>query len=228
MHGDEMHLLTACREAVRRQHELAAALAAHLRVPVGELFYRWATRQVGAQRGTLAGGDWRYFFHGLECDFAHNADGRLLRLDFGPGGRVDTFSGWGLSQFVLHSRAPWPTFIELKEYMTLGLPAPVSASGALARLWDLLDQVEALGWVGKAAPGLIRFEESHTQVNAEGIRLVTLPEGSPERLWFDVMVCHRLVITAAGYRVLGEEPPHNESVLNGTFAGDGSRNGAVG
>src|SRR5437016_4606409 len=143
MHDPELRLLTACREAVRRQHELAAALAAHLRVPASELFYRWAVRQF-AQRGTLEGGEWRYFFHGAECDLAHNADGRVLRLDFGPGGRVDTFCGWGILRFVLHTRKPWEEFDDLKRYLTDGLATGASDFEALPRLGILLDQVEAL------------------------------------------------------------------------------------
>src|SRR5437879_2699245 len=96
----EIGVLKACQELVHRQQEMLPLLAAALHVPEKEVFYTWALHKC-KQHGDLEGTDWWYFFHGLECDLRNKADGRCLRIDFGPGGRVDTFTAWGVLQFIM-------------------------------------------------------------------------------------------------------------------------------
>ena len=100
----EFDVLAACQEAVARQHEMLPLLAETLRVPESEVFYTRAERRF-QQHGDLEGTDWWYFFHGLECELRNRADGRILRIDFGPGGTVDTFTAWGVFQFIMRLSA---------------------------------------------------------------------------------------------------------------------------
>lgn len=87
----ELGVLEVCREVVVRRREMLPRLAEALGVAAEEVFYTWAIRRC-RQRGTLGDTGWVYFFHGFECDLEHTGDGRLLRIDFGPGGRVDTLT----------------------------------------------------------------------------------------------------------------------------------------
>src|SRR5438876_540615 len=87
----ELAVLEACREATVRNQEMLPLLAAALGVSEAEVFYTWAFRKC-RQRIRLGETDWVTFFHGLECDLKNQKDGRFLRIDFGPGGRVDTFT----------------------------------------------------------------------------------------------------------------------------------------
>jgi hypothetical protein len=98
-------------------------LAHHLGVAPEEVFYRWIRSPGCEQSGSIAGSDWRYFFHGLECDLKNVCDGRFLRLDFGPNGRYDTFTGWGILQFIMTTKHPWHEFPELKAFLAAG-PEP--------------------------------------------------------------------------------------------------------
>src|SRR5688572_23142460 len=98
----ELGVLEACREVVHRQHELLPLLAAALNVREEDVFYTWALRQC-KQHGALEGTDWWYFFHGMECDLKNKVDGRFLRIDFGPDSSVDTFTAWGVLQYIMTS-----------------------------------------------------------------------------------------------------------------------------
>src|ERR1700692_34008 len=84
----EIGVLEACRESIQRNREMLPILAAALHVPETDVFYTWAFRRC-RQRIPLGDSGWTTFFHGLECDLNNSKDGRRLRVDFGPGGRVD-------------------------------------------------------------------------------------------------------------------------------------------
>src|SRR4051794_13571540 len=96
----EFDIVEACGEAELRQREMIPQLASALDAPVEEVFYTWAFRRC-RQHGEIPNSPWRYFFHGLECDLKNTTDGRFLRLDFGPRGRIDTFTAWGVLQFIM-------------------------------------------------------------------------------------------------------------------------------
>jgi hypothetical protein len=61
------------------------------------VFYTWCERKT-RQSGSL-NEYYKYFFHGYECDF-RGGSGEYIRVEFGPCGRVDTFTSYGLSSFV--------------------------------------------------------------------------------------------------------------------------------
>ena len=115
----ELEVLKACYELLQHQKKLLTLLAFDLRLGVYDVFFAWALRQC-SQRGKLQN-DWCYRFHGLECDFENESDGRFIRLDFGPYGRVDTFTSWGLLQFIMTTQKPWSGFANLKVLSETGL-----------------------------------------------------------------------------------------------------------
>ena len=82
MDARERAVLEACQEVVQRQHELLPLLAAAIQVREADVFYTWALRKC-PQHGDVPETNWRFFFHGLECDLHNKTDGRFLRIDFG-------------------------------------------------------------------------------------------------------------------------------------------------
>ena len=76
---------------------LVSLLAAKIGVPEDEVFYTWCERKT-RQSGSL-NEYYKYFFHGYECDF-RGENGEYIRVEFGPCGRVDTFTSYGLSSFI--------------------------------------------------------------------------------------------------------------------------------
>jgi hypothetical protein len=172
-------------------------VARALGVAESEVFYTWAFRRC-KQRWTLAV-NWNCFFHGLECDLENTADGRLLRLDFGPGGRVDTFTMWGVLRFVMTSAAPWPEYPDLRrEFSESGTWTNTTAIEAV---WDRLDE---LGMFQEADEELAEFEESYASIGPDGLRHVNYPPGTPETVQADCSVAHRVVLTPLAHGVLDE------------------------
>src|SRR5438093_10228457 len=135
-----LYFFHACCQVVLRQEELVPALAKVLGVRPDEVFYTWAARKC-EQTGFLDE-KWRYFFHGLECDLRNLKDGRFLRIDFGPGGRFDAFTAWGVTQFVMTSKEPWPDFGELRDYLAKGALPYTEHSGSAEKAERLLDRLQ--------------------------------------------------------------------------------------
>lgn len=181
-----------------RQQELVPALAKTLGVQPSQVFYHWVIPPRCRQIGVIEETEWRYFFHGHECNLKHQADGRFLRLDFGPGGRFDTFTGWGILQFVMTSKAPRPEFPELQAYLAEKVPPFDELSGSYQRMTELWERLASLGWVEVVAPELVELEEQHTTIDADGRAVVKLPgvygDFTRPEFW-DVMVSHRWVIS---------------------------------
>jgi hypothetical protein len=84
----ESQFLEAAAELTLRQHELEPLVAA----VIGRRAYDYWILGHGRNDPALGaldlakGGEWRFHFHGLEFDVLHIADGRSVRVDFGPGG----------------------------------------------------------------------------------------------------------------------------------------------
>lgn len=190
-------LLMACEQFVGVRRPLVEDLASALGVPPQELFYLWMERRC-RPRGTLQGGAWGYYFHGYECDFRHGSDGRFLRFDFAPGGATEAFTAWGVTQFVMTTRTPWPEFPALQAHLAEKPPPYNELSGDVGRAVQLCEGLEKEGFVSVAAPDLIAFGRQHTTLNAEGIAVQRLPDDTPERTWLDVSVADRNVVTAEG------------------------------
>jgi hypothetical protein len=189
--------LIACDEFVAVRRPLLEDLAAALGITSQELFYFWLERRC-RNRGSLSNGDWGYYFHGYECDFRHRVDGRFLRFDFGPGGTTEAFTEWGVTQFVMTAKSPWPVFPELQAHLAEMPPPYNEFSGAVARAISLYERLEKEGFVDVAAPDLIAFGQQHTSLNTEGVAVLRLPENTPEHTCFDVSVAERKVLTTKG------------------------------
>jgi len=172
-------------------------LAAALDVAPAEVFYTWAQRKCG-QRGQLGQGAWVYFFHGLECDLRNTDDGRLLRVDFGPEGRVDTVTAWGVLQLAMTSVTPWREFRRLKtEFVSVGAP-PDPYAGDLRRFGAVWDRLESAGCFETTAPQLLELERASTTIGEDGIRRVRYSADTPERVRIDCSVAHRKVLSSLG------------------------------
>lgn len=198
----EFCFLCACQELVCRQQKLLYEFSKTLNIQPEDIGYNWAICR-NNQVGMIANTEWRYFFHGLECDLKHCSDGRFLRIDFGPHGRLDTFTGWGVLQFIMTSKAPWQEFPELRAYLAGKSPPFNELSGSYEKMINFLNKLEDLQLIGVADSELCILVEKHTTINAKGQRVVSLPEGLPERIyWFDSMVCNRLVISELGQQVI--------------------------
>jgi hypothetical protein len=198
----EFYFLCACQELVFRQQELLYELGKTLHIPPEDIGYNWAIYRSN-QVGMIANSEWRYFFHGLECDLKHRSDARFLRIDFGPQGRLDTFTGWGVLQFIMTSKAPWQEFPELRAYLADKPPPFNELSGSHEKMINFLDRLGDSQLIEVADPELCMLVEKYTTINANGQQVVSLPEDLPERIfWFDSMVCNRLVISELGKQVI--------------------------
>jgi hypothetical protein len=195
----EFQLLAACRDATERAKEMLPLVARAIGVAESEVFYTWALRRC-KPRWTLEGTNWNCVLHGLECDLENTQDGRLLRLDFGPGGRVDTFTMWGVLRFVMTSIAPWPEYPELKrEFAESGTWTNTTAIEAV---WDRLGE---LGVFQEANEELAEFEENYASIGPDGMRHVIYPPGTPETVQADCSVANRPILTPLALRVLNEQ-----------------------
>jgi hypothetical protein len=196
-------LLSACGEAVLRQQEIVPLLAEVLDAKPSEIFYKWMERQF-KQTGVFANGEWKHFFHGGECDLTNLVDGRCLRVDFGPHGRLDTFTGFGVLQFVMTSKAPWREFPELRDYLAEKPPPFDRLSGSHARMTALFDELKTAGFVEVADPELCALIERHTVINAPGQTEIRLPTDLPNTVFFDMLASKRYVLSQSGLQAIAE------------------------
>ena len=201
MEAFELGVLEACQELIHRQQEMLPLLAAALQVHEEDVFYTWAKRKC-AQHGNLEGTDWWYFFHGMECDLRNKVHGRFLRIDFGPGGRTDTFTAFGVLQFIMTSVPPWTEFAELKARLAQRPPPYDEYSGSMNHMGKVWDGLEAQGVLEKADPDLLAFEARYTKVGSDGIKRIHLPEGTPEKTRIDCSVANRNRLSPRGIEVL--------------------------
>jgi hypothetical protein len=186
----ELGVLEACYEAGVRRREMLPVLAEAIGVAPAEVFYTWMFRRT-------------YYFHGFECDLEHD-DGRLLRYDFGPGGRVDTFTAFGVLQCVMTSAPPWSGFLDLKAQFRRDEPVPARLAGDHGKLGVVWDALEARGVFEPADPGLVAFQDRHSSVGPDGITYVRYPPDTPEKMMIDCAVAGRPILSPVGLRLLND------------------------
>jgi hypothetical protein len=202
----ELGVLHACHEAGARRHETLPLLAEAIGVDPGDVFYAWMLRRRSllerhGQHRQLGRSGWEYFFHGFECDLIHD-DGRLLRYDFGPGGRVDTFTAYGVLQYIMTSAPPWSDYLDLKAWFRRGDPAPARLAGDHRKISAVWDRLEAQGVFEPADPELVAFRARYTSVGSDGITYVHYPPETPEKTVIDCSVAHRQVLSPVGLHIL--------------------------
>jgi hypothetical protein len=117
---------------------------------------------------------------------------------------MDTFTSWGVAQFVMTSKSPWPDFPDLKAYLANRLPPYDEHSASLERAGALGDHLERAGLIEPADRELLAIAERYTTLNTEGIPTLRLPRGTSDRMYFDISVAQRKLITEAGKRILSE------------------------
>jgi hypothetical protein len=196
--GPKLAFLAAAHEMLRHVREVVPCLAMSAGVRDAELFYAWAEGRLAEagrlrprRRGPLGRGPWQYWFHGLECDVDNVRDGRRLRIDFGPGGRIDSFSPGSVADFVAYSRPPWGLHGALREHL---FAAGERSSRERAR--NLADELLAEGLLQHADVELQRARAEQTGSTPR--RPLALPQAAPAERLYDMMVCHRLRLTARG------------------------------
>jgi hypothetical protein len=202
MDAIELGVLQACQEVVRRQRELLPLLAAAVGVPEDQVFYTWALRRCPQQPAKLSASGWVAFFHGLECDLKNVADGRFLRIDFGPHGRADTFTAWGVLQFIMTSVPPWPDLPPLKAYFARSKPPYDHLSGAFDKMTEVWDRLEAQAAFEKADLRLVEFAAGCTSVGMDGMLHLRFPPGTTEETIIDCLVAHRPRLSQHGLQTL--------------------------
>lgn len=205
MDSIERGVLEVCQEVVLRQREMLPLLAMALQVPEHQVFYTWAFRHC-EQRGRLKGTEWSYFFHGLECDLTNGTDGRFLRMDFGPQGRVDTFTAWGILQFLLTSVPPWKDAHSLQTYFGKGAPPFDCHSGLMEKLSPIWVRLEAKGMFERADPSLVELAAKYISRGADGLSTVRFPPEITDETRLDCMVARRQRLSARALQLLEMDP----------------------
>ncbi|MEM9775997.1 MAG: hypothetical protein AAF902_15580 [Chloroflexota bacterium] len=85
-------------------------------------------------------------FHGIgDCAVTHEEDGRHLEIPFGLNSRFDHVSAWGTMLYIMSSKAPWPEYNELKNYLAGEKPPPYERwSGSHEKMVMLSDKLYQL------------------------------------------------------------------------------------
>jgi hypothetical protein len=190
----EIGFLTACQEYANRQHEMLPQIAVALGVEPSQVFYTWMLLR-RARPGKLADADWTYFFHGYECDLRNQKDGRCLRVDFGPKGRVGILDSYGILRFIMMSIAPWPDFSKLKAFFATGATPCGEHSGDREKMRPIWDRLENEGFVEHADPTLMALMAKHTTRGSDGLNYLCFPPEITEELAADCKVAHRFQLS---------------------------------
>lgn len=213
----EIGVLEACQEYISRQHETLPKLAAALGVEPAQVFYTWALRRC-TQPGRLAEADWTYFFHGLECDLRIQKDGRFLRIDFGPKGRVGILNDGGVLRFIMTSVPPWREFPKLRAYLAKSGPPFNEYSGAWDRMSEAWGRLTSKGFFEPVDPTLMELKAEYTTGRADGVTYLLYPPEITDERRADLSVAFRPVLSQKAVHFLKTNP------LSGTL-GDQSNDG---
>ncbi len=197
----EFGVLQACQEYVKRQLEMLPALAAAIGVAETDVFYTKMRRPI-AQRGTLPGGDWAYFFHGYECDLRNLNDGRFLRVDFGPEGRVGILNSYGVLRLIMTSVLPWREFPKLRSYFAKDGPPYHENSGDWQKMSELWDRLDSQGFFEQTAPSLVALQAKHTKRGVDGLNHIDYSSEIADETRFDCAVAHRQQLSPKAIAIL--------------------------
>lgn len=190
----ERQFWQATIELSRRQRELTDLVAQAIDADPYEYWVlrRFHQEECPPQLGHTADGAWQFFFHGREFDVRHLEDGREVRVDFAPGGRL-AFQSWAVGEFVRDTKPPWQVFPELKSHLINAGGYPVQE-----RLAALTDALLERGYFALAEPRLSALKTKYTRVVSEYERMVEIPPDEMPQETTDLLLCDNLVLTHAG------------------------------
>lgn len=189
----EQQFLEAAAELVLRQGELLPRVERALGV---DPYAYWIACSHGPPKESdpETDGEWRWTFHGLDVDIAHERDGRFVRVDLGPRGRRDVFSDYGVGLFVCHTRAPWREFPELRAALA-GRDGEPKFEVYAALGTALLSR----GDFDHADPELAALAQRYTTTDPGGYSVLAPPEDLQADP-LDLALCTRLVLSSSGRR----------------------------
>lgn len=189
----ERQFLAAATELAQRQRELTSLVAQAVGVDPFEywILRRFRDGQSPKQAGRTRDGQWSFYFHGMEFDICHLRDGREVRVDFGPGGRL-AFEPGGVGQFVGHTRSPWRVFPELKRHL-----CDSRGNADYWRCSALADALLESGDFARADPRLAALCAKYTRVVSDVESAIEIPEDEQPKERTDLLLCCNLVLGAA-------------------------------
>lgn len=200
----DIMVLSASAELLERQQELLPSVTRALGMAPYDYWitqrYHRSSPQCGPlqQSGKTVDAEWKWFFHGLECDIKNMRDGRFVRIDFGPCRNKFAFTSWGVMQFVMTSRPPWHSYEVLQSLLAEAPPPYDEYSGSDHPVRGALDRLHQQGLVGWADPELYEAVEANSVCDDVGNCRIQLPEHLEPDCSCDVFTCRRLVVTSKG------------------------------
>ncbi|WP_372364961.1 hypothetical protein [Candidatus Uabimicrobium sp. HlEnr_7] len=205
----EYNFLCACKHVVDYQQEVFPLIAADLKNTINVGYYEWMSLYPGVGFNfdgiiTWQEEEWRYWFHSSECSVENIKDGRHIRIDFGPKGRLDTFCQWGVLLYVVCSRAPWPNFAELCHFLMPNSP-PYHISDAYgAKKFDYFDKFAHLDLIVYPDLPLYNLQQKYFYRSEAGHFIQSYPNDGPDSLRFDFEVCNRYILTQKALEIIDQ------------------------
>jgi len=202
---DTLHLqfLEASYDLLQKQEELLQHLADLLLITPYDYWVKHIslpkTSTAPPNNGELLG-EWRWFFHGLECDFKNHVDGRLVRVDFAIEKFGHTISSFG----VMTACPPWKQYPELRAYFANEKKPPYNElSGEHAKMVDLYEDLIELGYFELSDKELVLLSEKYTNKvtdkNLGEINVTRIPPELMPENEMDVVLCHRMVLSKKAF-----------------------------
>ena len=189
----ERAFLQAAANLVKFQEPVLA----HFELTVGMSAYDyWIRQRVGRASALLQSPGcepWQFHFHGLEVEAIHS-DGRHLRIELGPGGMTNVFTGWSVVIHIVHSKPPWPAYSELKAFLK-----PTDRFPDHRRTSDLEGALLDQGMFGHADPEVLALRVRHTVRHGDGTMRIDIPPEFAPVTPEDAVLCERLVLTERGW-----------------------------
>ncbi|MEZ4450959.1 MAG: hypothetical protein R3B09_15870 [Nannocystaceae bacterium] len=183
----EQHFLAAAVELTAHQVELYPKVAEALGL---DPFAYWIR---GQGRGSAyldsitrtGDGEWRFHFHGIELDLVHVGDGRRVRVDFAPGGRL-AFTPGGVGEFV---RCATGRFPDLAQYLC-GSRDYADHRRCVALADALVEQ----GRLARGDPRLMALIDRYTRVVPGKGAVIDIPPDERPADPTDLLLCDRYVL----------------------------------
>jgi hypothetical protein len=191
---DEIEFLRAAAALVDVQRELTHLFEREFAMTPYDYWIRLKPGRADASSQSPQVGSWQFHFHGLEFE-ANHEDGRHIRAELGPGGRVDVFTGWSVAIFVFSAKPPWPTYPHVRQLLQCELGHPD---------FHQTTRIETAllhhGFFEHADPELLALRTRCTRPGPAGQHIIDIPADLYPPVAADVLLCDRLVLSDSGRR----------------------------